>query len=139
MKFLARGGVCCIIPLQLPVISISGGFDALSNFQQYWKLRFVETSLQIFKKNGSGFRTLSFVWDESENKKMFFFNDFYPLTAWFFCIWYIMEIFHGYIYIFIMVRRTFVFSKSEMGVLERGVGYVWNKVNDEDTKMMSMV
>ena len=35
----------------------------------------MDVSLQIFKKNGGGFRTLSFVWDESENKIMVFNNE----------------------------------------------------------------
>ena len=35
------------------------------------KFYFVEVSLQIFKKKGGGFRTLLFVWDRSEKKKVF--------------------------------------------------------------------
>ena len=47
----------------------------------------MEVSLQIFKKNGGGFRILSFVWDGSENKIMVFNNennDLNPLAAYYF-------------------------------------------------------
>ena len=46
----------------------------------------MEISLQIFKKNGGGFRTLSIVWDGSLNKIMDFDNenkDFIPLTTYY--------------------------------------------------------
>ena len=45
----------------------------------------LDGSLQIFKKNGGGFRTLPFVWDGSENK-MFYNenNDLNPLDAYYF-------------------------------------------------------
>ena len=45
----------------------------------------MEVSPQIFKKNGGGFRTLSFVWDGSENEIMVFNNgnnDLNPLAAY---------------------------------------------------------
>ena len=47
----------------------------------------MEVSLQIFKKNGSAFRTLSFVWYGSENKIMVFNNennDLNPLAGSYF-------------------------------------------------------
>ena len=43
--------------------------------------------LQIFNKNGGGFRNLSFVWDGSENEIMVFNNennDLNPLAAYYF-------------------------------------------------------
>ena len=45
----------------------------------------MEVSLQIFNKNGGGFRNLSFVWDGSENEIMVFNNennDLNPLAAY---------------------------------------------------------
>ena len=47
----------------------------------------MEVSLQIFKKNRGGFRTVLFVWDDSENKIMVFNNennDLNPLAAYYF-------------------------------------------------------
>ena len=47
----------------------------------------MEVSLQIFNENGGGFRTLSFVWDGSENKIMVFNNennDLNRLAAYYF-------------------------------------------------------
>ena len=47
----------------------------------------MEVSLQIFKKNGGGFRALSFFWDGSTNKIIVFNNennDLNPMTAYYF-------------------------------------------------------
>ena len=47
----------------------------------------MEVSLEIFNKNGGRFRTLSFVWDGSENKIIVFNNennDLNPLGAYYF-------------------------------------------------------
>ena len=95
----------------------------------------LDGSLQIFKKNGGGLRTLSFVWDGSENK-MFYNenNDLNPLDAYYFsfmvhlCLlgsWYtsVGFTFSVFSLLTFMAQWTFVFSGSEMGALVWGLGY----------------
>ena len=105
--------------------------------------------LQIFKKNGGGFRTLSFVWDKSENKIVVLMMKIMILIRWLpaiFRLWYIYECLLGSQYtstdftfdvfslLIIMTQQKIVFSKSEMGALERVVGYIrrwwWRHPND---------
>ena len=60
----------------------------------------MEVSLQIFNENGGGFRTLSFVWDGSENKIMVFNNennDLNRLAAYYFLFMVYLWMFIGFL------------------------------------------
>ena len=90
----------------------------------------MDVSLQIFKKNGGGFRTLSFVWYGSENKIMVFNNVNNNLICWLpiiFRLWYIYDCVLGswhtsvgftfgvFSLLIFMAQWAFAFSRSEVG------------------------
>ena len=83
-------------------------------------------------------RTLSFAWDRSKNKTMVLLMKILILIRWLpaiFRVWYIHKCLLGsycssadfafgvFSLLIIMAQRTIAFSKSNMGALERGVGY----------------
>ena len=93
----------------------------------------MEVSLQIIKKNGSGFRTLSFVWDGSENKIMVFNNennDLNPLAGSYFSFMSHLCMFIGFLtllcwfYFWSIFSTNFLFLRVGNGGI--GVGcWIW--------------
>ena len=111
----------------------------------------MDVSLQIFKKNGGGFRTLSFVWYGSENKIMVFNNVNNNLICWLpiiFRLWYIYDCLLGSwhtsdgftfsVFSLLIFMSQWVFALSMSAVRNwGGVGDMVG-VGDEDTTTMSM-
>ena len=112
----------------------------------------MDVSLQILKKNGGGFRTLSFVWYGSENKIMVFNNEnnnLNLLAAYYFLFMVYLWLFIGFLILFCWFHFRCIFSTNIYGsadvcLLEVEVGHwdgVWDMVGvrDEDTTTMSIV
>ena len=106
----------------------------------------MEVSLQIFKKNGGGCRTLLFVWDGSENKIMVFSNennDLNLFTAYYFSFMVSIWMFIGFLIHLCWFHFQCIFSTNYDGPVDvcplkvgnGGFGQSWwwrhhNAVND---------
>ena len=103
----------------------------------------MDVILLIFKKNGGGFRTLLFVWYESENKIMVFNNENNDLNLWvayYFSFMVHLSLFIGFLihlcwFYFRCTFSTNMYGPVDVCLLEVGSGAL---VGREDTATMSM-